>query len=255
MLDAGVDMVSVFLSNPFTAERDIADIGSLHPRPRLTRPAPAVQRTVMPAIDPSRTAVIAVHFQNDVVGAAGAFAAVLPRRGRTGRDDPDRPPRLLDAARAAGAKIVYTRVAWQPGLPRPRRQLPAAATSSLQQNCLVDGTARREIVDELTPQHGDSWSPTSGSADSTAASSTTCFAAPGSTPSCSPASPPTSPSRAPPVPRPTSATASSSSPTPARRPPTPPTPPRSSPSACSPRSPRTDDVLAALAPQPAALSS
>ena len=28
MLDAGVDMVSVFLSNPFTAERDIADIGS-----------------------------------------------------------------------------------------------------------------------------------------------------------------------------------------------------------------------------------
>ena len=28
MLDAGVDMLSVFLSNPFTAERDIADIGS-----------------------------------------------------------------------------------------------------------------------------------------------------------------------------------------------------------------------------------
>jgi hypothetical protein len=28
MLDAGVDMVSVFLSNPFTAQRDIADIGS-----------------------------------------------------------------------------------------------------------------------------------------------------------------------------------------------------------------------------------
>lgn len=28
MLDSGVDMLSVFLSNPFTAERDIADIGS-----------------------------------------------------------------------------------------------------------------------------------------------------------------------------------------------------------------------------------
>jgi len=28
MLDGGCDMVSVFLSNPFTAERDIADIGS-----------------------------------------------------------------------------------------------------------------------------------------------------------------------------------------------------------------------------------
>jgi alkanesulfonate monooxygenase SsuD/methylene tetrahydromethanopterin reductase-like flavin-dependent oxidoreductase (luciferase family) len=28
MLEAGVDMMSVFLSNPFTAERDIADIGS-----------------------------------------------------------------------------------------------------------------------------------------------------------------------------------------------------------------------------------
>jgi hypothetical protein len=28
MREAGVDMLSVFLSNPFTAERDIADIGS-----------------------------------------------------------------------------------------------------------------------------------------------------------------------------------------------------------------------------------
>lgn len=28
MREAGCDMVSVFLSNPFTAERDIADIGS-----------------------------------------------------------------------------------------------------------------------------------------------------------------------------------------------------------------------------------
>lgn len=28
MLDAGVDMIGVMLSNPFTAERDVADIGS-----------------------------------------------------------------------------------------------------------------------------------------------------------------------------------------------------------------------------------
>jgi hypothetical protein len=28
MLDAGVDMVGVMLANPFTAERDIADIGA-----------------------------------------------------------------------------------------------------------------------------------------------------------------------------------------------------------------------------------
>ena len=28
MLDSGVDLVSVFLSNPFTAERDIHDIGT-----------------------------------------------------------------------------------------------------------------------------------------------------------------------------------------------------------------------------------
>jgi len=28
MLDNGVDLVSVFLSNPFTAERDVSDIGT-----------------------------------------------------------------------------------------------------------------------------------------------------------------------------------------------------------------------------------
>ena len=107
----------------------------------------------MPAIEPSRTAVIATHFQNDVVGAAGAFAPFFHAEVERVGTIPTA-ARLLDAARAARAKIVYTRVAWQPGYPDLVANSPLL-NIVLQQNCLVDGTPGATIIDELTPQPGD----------------------------------------------------------------------------------------------------
>src|SRR5829696_7282219 len=101
----------------------------------------------MTTIDPSRTAVVAVHLQNDIVGAGGAFApffrAEIDRVGTLPTS-----ARLLDAARAAGAEVVYTRVAWKPD------HSDLVANSPLlhiviQQNCLIDGTTGAAIVDEL----------------------------------------------------------------------------------------------------------
>ena len=67
----------------------------------------------MTTIDPTRTALVAVHLQNDFVGAEGAFApffrAEIDRVGTL-----TTAKRLLDAARAAGIPVVYTRVAWRP---------------------------------------------------------------------------------------------------------------------------------------------
>jgi nicotinamidase-related amidase len=107
----------------------------------------------MPVIEPSRTAVVAVHFQNDVVGAAGAFApffhAEVERVGTIATA-----ARLLDAARSAGVKVVYTRVAWQPGYADLVANSPLL-NIVLQQNCLVDGTSGAAVVDEIAPQPGD----------------------------------------------------------------------------------------------------
>ena len=107
----------------------------------------------MPAIEPSRTAVVAVHLQNDIVGAAGAFApffrAEVERVGTI-----QTVARLLDGARSAGVKVIYTRVAWQPGYADLVANSPLL-NIVVQQNCLVDGTPGAAIIDEVAPQPGD----------------------------------------------------------------------------------------------------
>ena len=107
----------------------------------------------MTTIDPTRTALVAVHVQNDIVGADGAFApffrAEIDRVGTLATA-----ARLLDAARAAGVPVVYTRVAWRPDYSDLHANSPLL-NIVIQQNCLVDGTPGAAITDELAPQDTD----------------------------------------------------------------------------------------------------
>ena len=62
--------------------------------------------------------------------------------------------RIADAARGAGVKVVYTRIAFQPN------HLDLVANSPLMRNILdgnfhVDGTSGAAIVDEVKPEPGD----------------------------------------------------------------------------------------------------
>lgn len=104
-------------------------------------------------LTPSRTAVIAVHMQNDVVTADGAFGGFFAAQA-TERDVIGQVATLLDAARAAGATTVYTRVAWQPGHPDLVANSPLLGMVA-QTQCLVEGSAKAQIVSQLTPQDGD----------------------------------------------------------------------------------------------------
>jgi biuret amidohydrolase len=107
----------------------------------------------MTTIDPTRTALVAVHMQNDIVGPDGAFApffrAEIDRVGTLATA-----ARLLDAARAAGVPVVYTRVAWRPDYSDLHANAPLL-NIVIQQNCLVDGTPGAAITDELAPQDTD----------------------------------------------------------------------------------------------------
>jgi biuret amidohydrolase len=107
----------------------------------------------MTTIDPARTALVAVHMQNDIVGPDGAFApffrAEIDRVGTLAIA-----ARLLDAARAAGVPVVYTRVAWRPDYSDLHANSPLL-NIVVQQNCLVDGTPGAAITDELAPQDTD----------------------------------------------------------------------------------------------------
>lgn len=104
-------------------------------------------------LDPCRTAFIAVHYQNDVITPKGAFGAIFAEQAAAVGVVPTTKT-LHAAARAAGAQIVYTRVAFQPGYGDLVGNFPLLAMVG-QQGCLVDGTSAAAIVDELTPLDGD----------------------------------------------------------------------------------------------------
>ena len=104
-------------------------------------------------LDPTRTAIIAVHLQKDVVNADGAFGGFFAAQA-VERDVVGVNTRLLDAARRAGSTVVYTRVAWEPGLADLVVNSPILQIVQ-QSGCLVEGSDKAQILDELTPQDTD----------------------------------------------------------------------------------------------------
>ncbi|MEU0312058.1 isochorismatase family cysteine hydrolase [Nocardioides sp. NPDC006273] len=105
-------------------------------------------------LNKATTAFLACHWENDVVGADGAFApffrAEVERRGVI-----DVARRVIDAARAAGTQVVYTRVAFKEGHSDLVANIPLLGVVA-QQGSLLDGTPATEIVDELKPE-ADDW--------------------------------------------------------------------------------------------------
>jgi nicotinamidase-related amidase len=107
----------------------------------------------MTSFDPRTTAIVAVHFQNDIVGPDGAFAGFFRAEvERTGVLDTA--ARLLDGARAAGVPVIYTRVAWKSDYSDLNAN-SALLGMVAQTQCLQDGSEGAAITDEVTPKDGD----------------------------------------------------------------------------------------------------
>ena len=104
-------------------------------------------------LDPTRAAIIAVHMQKDIVNADGAFGGFFAAQAAE-RDVVGVTSRLLDAARSARATVVYTRVAWQPGLADLVVNSPILDIVR-QSGCLVEGSDKAQILPELAPHDGD----------------------------------------------------------------------------------------------------
>jgi nicotinamidase-related amidase len=104
-------------------------------------------------LDPRTTAVIAIHLQGDVVQADGAFGGFFAEQVQS-RDVLAVAKTVFDAAREAGATVVYTRVAFQPGYGDLNPNSPLLGMVS-QLGCLVDGTEKADIVAEVAPVDGD----------------------------------------------------------------------------------------------------
>ena len=113
-------------------------------------------------LNPARTAVIAVHLQKDIVNADGAFGGFFAAQA-VERDVVGVNRKLLNAARDAGSTVVYTRVAWQPGLSDLVANSPILGIVR-DSGCLVEGSEELSSLPNLLPTTATSSSPTSASA-------------------------------------------------------------------------------------------
>lgn len=105
------------------------------------------------SLNPTTTAVIAVHLLNDVVTPDGAFGGFFAKQVAA-RNVLAKAQTVLDAARTSGATVVYTRVGFDPGHQQLIANNPLLSIVAAQ-GCLVNGTWQTEIVDSVSPQDGD----------------------------------------------------------------------------------------------------
>jgi biuret amidohydrolase len=105
----------------------------------------------MDSLDPARTALLVVHMAKGVAGPVDTpFNRLFRQRAeKTGVIGVQ--ARLLDAFRKAKAKVVYTLVTYQPGLPGVRPNSPLFRTL-VENPTLLVGTPAVEVIDDVAPR-------------------------------------------------------------------------------------------------------
>jgi nicotinamidase-related amidase len=104
----------------------------------------------MDSLDPARTALLVVHMAKGVAGQVDTpFNRLFRQRAeKTGVIGVQ--ARLLDRFRAAKAKVVYTLVTYQPGLPGVRPNSPLFRTL-VESPTLLQGTPAVEVTTTSPP--------------------------------------------------------------------------------------------------------
>jgi biuret amidohydrolase len=105
----------------------------------------------MDRLDPARTALLVVHMAKGVTGPVDApFDRLFRQRAeKTGVIGVQ--TRLLDGFRRAKAKVVYTLVTYQPGLPGVRPNSPLFRML-VESPTLLQGTPAVEVIDNVAPR-------------------------------------------------------------------------------------------------------
>jgi biuret amidohydrolase len=102
----------------------------------------------MDRLDPNKTALVVVHMVKGVAGEVDTpFNRIFRRRAEeTGVTNTQL--RLLDEFRGAKAKVIYTAVTYQQGLPGVSPNSPLWRTL-FDCVCLMEGTPAVELLNEL----------------------------------------------------------------------------------------------------------
>lgn len=130
-----------------------------------TRPVTLVGRPQPLEIDLAQTAVICIDMQNAFVREGGMFdLAGWPTQGARDKIEPDR--RVIEAARAAGVRVVFVKMSFKPGLtnaggpdsPNYHKEIGMVLMREhpeFTEQSIVQGTWGEQIIEELAPLPGE----------------------------------------------------------------------------------------------------
>src|SRR5947208_3348846 len=104
----------------------------------------------MDSIDRGTTALVVMHFENDIADPKGKFAAMGVAAHLEQTRAIEHAAQALGAARAKGLPVIHVRVAWRPGHPELNGEVPFWA-GVIQGNALVEGTWGAEFLPAMAP--------------------------------------------------------------------------------------------------------
>lgn len=105
------------------------------------------------AIDPKRTAVISIHWQNDVVKPKGAFGQIFAD-AVSANGVILRSAKMIDDTRQAGCLIVFSNIAYRPGYSGIVANNPLFHRAEQSAGFII-GTTGVDVIEEMRPHAGD----------------------------------------------------------------------------------------------------
>jgi ureidoacrylate peracid hydrolase len=110
---------------------------------------------VDPKTDPSRSALLVLHYQNGLVRHEGVFAF----SGTAGQVERhkclEKTATVLKAGRGVGIPVVYVNIEFRPGFPELKKPTYPLIESIQERNAFIRGSWDAAVPDELKPEADD----------------------------------------------------------------------------------------------------
>lgn len=106
------------------------------------------------ALEPSKTALLLIHWQNEIAAPEGRNSQDMPQRVRE-QGILARTQAVLDASRKRGMLVVYINGVHAPGYPELGARTVPLAAMLIARGSMQKGTWGVEVIDELKPVEGD----------------------------------------------------------------------------------------------------
>ncbi len=104
--------------------------------------------------DPSKTALILIHWQKEIAAPGGRNSEDMPQRLQA-MGTIERTQAVLNASRKSGMLVVYVNGVHRPGYPELAARTVPLAEMLIRRGSMLMGTPGVEVIDELAPVDSD----------------------------------------------------------------------------------------------------